>query len=85
MKNINPEELSQQIRISCLKMTNKANSSHIGSMFSCADIISTLYTRIMRYDFKNPNDENRDYFLQSKGHAGAALYAALSKIGFLTR
>ena len=78
----NPSELAKEIRIECLKMTNRAKSSHVGSMFSCADIVSVLYSKILKYDAENPNDDERDYFLQSKGHAGAVLYVALAKNNF---
>lgn len=77
-----PEELANHLRIECIKMTNRANSSHLGSMFSCADIISVLYSKIMNFDSANPKSEKRDFFFQSKGHAGAVLYAVLSKYGF---
>ncbi len=82
MSNLSPELLSIEIRKACLKMTNKANSSHIGSMFSCIDLISVLYTKILNIDPLDPENPSRDFFLQSKGHAGAALYAALSKLNF---
>jgi len=85
MTNLTPEELARSIRIECLKMTNRANSSHIGSMFSCADIVSVLYSRILNFDVAMPTSEKRDYFLQSKGHAGGALYASLASLGFFKK
>ena len=63
-------------------MTNRAKSSHLGSMFSCVDIISVLYSRVMNFNSSLPEADNRDFFFQSKGHAGAVLYAVLSKYGF---
>jgi transketolase len=63
-------------------MTHRVNSSHIASVFSCADIIAVLYTTIMKIDPANPKEDTRDRFILSKGHAGVAVYIALSKRGF---
>lgn len=38
-----------------------------------------LYTRILCVDPKNPQWENRDRLILSKGHAGASVYAALAE------
>ena len=75
-------DLSLKIRIHCLAMTSDAGSSHIGSIFSCADIIACLYSGILRYDTTDPKSNNRDRFILSKGHSGAALYATLAEVGF---
>ena len=48
-----------------------------------ADIISVLYfDHVLRYDAGNPDWEDRDKFILSKGHACYALYAALAKAGY---
>lgn len=75
-------ELARRIRIDVLKMTNKGGSSHIGSVFSMADILAVLYGRILNVNPENPNWSNRDRFILSKGHAGAGVYAALAETGF---
>ena len=59
-----------------------AGGGHIGSVLSVADIISVLYTDVMKYDPQNPRWDNRDRMILSKGHAGAAIYAALAECGF---
>jgi transketolase len=59
-----------------------AKSSHIGSCLSMADIVSVLYTRVLRLDPTDPHDPDRDRFVLSKGHAAAILYAALAERGF---
>ncbi len=64
-------------------MCSKGKSSHIGSVLSCADILSVLYSQILKINPSNPKDESRDRFVMSKGHAGAGLYAVLSKMGFV--
>ena len=70
MRNIQSlAELAKRIRINALKMTSGGNSSHIGSIFSIADILAVLYGSFLKYDNKNPNLINRDRFILSKGHA----------------
>ena len=49
---------------------------------SAADVLGVLYGGVMNVDPKNPQWEDRDYFVMSKGHAGPALYAALALKGY---
>jgi transketolase len=63
-------------------MTNRANASHIGSCLSVADVLATLYGKIMRYDPTRADWPDRDRFILSKGHGCAALYATLAECGF---
>lgn len=73
---------SRRIRIHALRMTNLGGGSHVGSVFSCADILAVLYGRILNFNVQDPESPNRDRFVLSKGHAGAGLYAALAECGF---
>ncbi|MCH8246842.1 MAG: transketolase [Bacteroidetes bacterium] len=75
-------ELAKRIRIHALRMTNSGGSSHIGSIFSVADILSVLYGRVLHVDPTEPKANSRDRFILSKGHAGAGVYAALGECGF---
>lgn len=63
-------------------MVHAANSSHIGSCLSIAEILAVLYTRVLRIDPRDPGDPGRDRFILSKGHAAAILYAALAERGY---
>jgi transketolase len=63
-------------------MTSRGGSSHIGAVFSMADIVAVLYGRVLQVDPANPRDPARDRFILSKGHAGAGVYAALAERGF---
>ena len=76
------QELAKKVRIHSLKMANKGGGSHIGSALSIADILAVLYAEILHLDPKDPKLEQRDRFVLSKGHAGAALYATLAETGF---
>lgn len=65
-------------------MTSKGKSSHVGSALSIADILAVLYTNI-NIDPKDPLHHERDRFILSKGHAGAAVYAVLAELGFFSK
>jgi len=74
---------ARQIRTDVLGMCYRAQSSHIGSSLSCVDIFTTLYIgRVLKFDAKNADWPMRDYFILSKGHASAVLYATLARAGF---
>ena len=66
----------------CLKMTNRAKSSHIGGCLSAADLLAVLYGRVLRVDPSRLDWPERDRFVLSKGHAAAAIYATLAERGF---
>jgi transketolase len=71
------------IKKEILSMIFKAQSGHPGGSLSCSTIIYLLYSRVMNIDVNNPKWEGRDYFILSKGHAAPALYAVLSKMGYI--
>ena len=77
------EEIAKDIRKTIYKIAHCAGGGHMGAAFSMADIISVLYfDHVLRYDAGNPDWEDRDKFILSKGHACYALYAALAKAGY---
>lgn len=76
------EQLAWLIRRHGVEMTHLSKGSHIGAILSVADIVAVLYGEIMRCRPEEPKWEDRDRFILSKGHAGAAIYAALAECGF---
>ena len=62
-----------------------ASSSHFGGALSITEIVSTLFAYKMKIDKKNPNWEERDRFILSKGHACLAYYAALCEVGYIPK
>lgn len=84
-KNINSIELAWLIRRHGIEMTHLSHGSHIASILSVADIIGVLYADIIKVFPTDPKNEERDRFVLSKGHAGAAIYAALAEKGFFDR
>jgi transketolase len=78
----NLASLARNIRVSVLQMVNRASASHVASALSICDIVATLYGDVMRFDPRNPEWDERDRFILSKGHACTAIYAALAECGF---
>ena len=62
-----------------------ASSSHFGGALSISELISYLFSFKMNIDKKNPQWEDRDRFILSKGHACLAFYAVLHQIGYLKK
>jgi transketolase len=75
-------ELAWKIRRNAIELAHKAKASHVGAMLSIADITAVLYADVMNYRANEPEWDGRDRFILSKGHAGLAVYAALSLAGF---
>ena len=79
---MNSLDLAWKIRRHAVEMTHLSGGSHIGSILSVADIVAVLYADILKYDSNKPTLPDRDRLILSKGHAGAAIYAALAESGF---
>lgn len=77
--------VAKELRKTIYKIAHHAGGGHLGAAFSMADIISVLYFGdVLKYDAGNPEWEDRDIFILSKGHASYALYAALAKAGYFS-
>ena len=63
-------------------MTHLSRGSHIGAIFSVAEIMAVLYTGVLNVNPADPKMPDRDRLILSKGHAGASVYAALAERGF---
>ncbi len=76
------ENLAKSIRLHALRMTSRGKSSHVAAALSMADILAVLYGGFLNVISDEPRKPDRDRFILSKGHAGAAVYAALAETGF---
>jgi len=65
-----------------IKSTNSAGSGHPGGSFSMAEILGCLFFKYLRYDPKQPQWENRDRLVLSKGHAAPGLFSSLAVAGY---
>lgn len=79
------EALAAEIRIDSIEAIRKVGAGHIGGSLSIADLLAVLYGKQMTYDPKNPEWEDRDRLVLSKGHAGPAWYSALAAVGFFDK
>lgn len=93
------DKKANTIRKHVISMVYEAGSGHPGGSLSAVDILTTLYFHkfldkackknerepIMNHDPANPQWEDRDRFILSKGHAAPALYAALAEAGYFKR
>ncbi|MBQ9390945.1 MAG: transketolase [Lachnospiraceae bacterium] len=82
MTNIELQKKAVQIRKGIIKGTHAAKAGHPGGSLSSAEVFAFLYFEEMNIDAKNPNKEDRDRFVLSKGHSAPGLYAALALKGF---
>ena len=80
-------EMTKRMRKNILDMSLCAGSesSHFGGGLSIVEITATLFGSIMSYDPKNPEWEDRDRFILSKGHGCLGYYTALHEIGLISK
>jgi len=84
MQKPTPERLgaiANQLRILSIASTTAAGSGHPTSCMSMAEIMAALFFSVMRYDPHNPQREDNDRLVLSKGHAAPVLYAAWAEAG----
>lgn len=76
--------ISKQLRKDSLYLSHKCQDGNLQSVFSCLDIVWTLYDKIMKWSPEAALDENRDIFIISKGQATLALYPVLIAKGMFS-
>lgn len=74
-----------EIRIATLECLAAFGSGHVGGAMSIVEALAALYGSELRHNPQEPDMPERDRLVLSKGHAGPALYAALSLRGFFPR
>ena len=86
LSGVELENKATQLRLDALNLMARAQKGHIGGSFSCMDILVALYYGdVMKFDPANPDWEERDRFILSKGHATLALYPLLADLGFFNK
>ena len=65
-----------------IKGTTAAGSGHPGGSFSMAEIMVCLFYKHLKYDTKNPEWEDRDKLILSKGHASPGLFSNMAVSGY---
>jgi transketolase len=74
--------LAEELRLLALETAHCAGSGHCGGSLSIIDILTVLYFKAMQLKPGEPDWEDRDRLVLSKGHCTPALYAVLAKRGF---
>lgn len=75
---------SYNLRVSVAQATTAAESGHPSSCFSAADILAVLFFHVLKFDIRNPKNNNNDRFILSKGHAAPLLYAVYHELGVIS-
>jgi transketolase len=76
------EDKACDLRLMTIDTSYWAGSAHVGGALSVIDILTILYYKYLNIDPKNPDWDDRDRFILSKGHAGVALASVLADKGF---
>ena len=71
-----------KVRMCVIEGTYHAKSGHPGGSLSIADIMTYLYLEELNVNPENPDWEDRDRFVLSKGHTAPAMYGAMALKGF---
>jgi transketolase len=86
-KKMNGDELallSSVFRKEMWDILHQRGTGHWGGSASSAELITALYFNRLNIDPKNPNKDDRDKFILSKGHASVNLYTVLANRGFFS-
>jgi transketolase len=68
------QKLANKLRRRVIDTLWRAQAGHPGGSLSAADIMATLFFEVMKVDPADPNWDDRDRFILSKGHAAPIYY-----------
>ena len=77
-------DIAKKLRKEALYLSHKCQDGNLQSVFSCLDIVWTLYDKVMNWSPEKALDDNRDFFIISKGQATLALYPVLIEKGMFS-
>lgn len=76
------QKLAQELRLTVIDVVAWSGGAHVGGSLSIMDILTILYFKYLKIDPANPQWEDRDRFILSKGHAAAGYIPVLAKRGY---
>ena len=79
------KNIATRLRIDSVVATTEAGTGHPSTCMSAAEIVAALFFAEMRYDPADPDNEDNDRFVLSKGHGAPVLYAAWAEVGIIRR
>jgi len=78
------EHLCLRMRRRILDMSLRCEGpTHLGGGLSIVEITAALYGSVLKFDPNNPQWDDRDRFILSKGHGVLGLYTALAEVGVI--
>lgn len=78
------DEIYKKLRKEALYLSHRCQDGNLQSVFSCMEIVWTLYDSVMKWSVEDALSEERDFFIISKGQATLALYPVLIEKGFFS-
>jgi len=79
------KQTAKELRQDIVQTTVWAGGAHIGAALSIVEMLTIIYFKHAHLDSKNPQWEDRDRIVVSKGHAGVGVAPTLAKVGFFDR
>lgn len=79
---VSMREMANAVRFLAIDAMVRAKDGHPGTPTGAADIATTLFTRHLKFDPKNPRWPDRDRFVQSNGHGSMLMYSLLHLSGY---
>ncbi len=74
---------SSDIRKKTIALSCNTGAGHLAPSLSCVEMLTTLFGKFLKYNINNPQDNDRDRLIFSKGHGAYAYYVILNELGFL--
>lgn len=76
---------ANEVRKGIIRSVHAAKSGHPGGSLSATEVFTYLYFEEMNVEPTNPQMEDRDRFVLSKGHTAPGYYATLAERGFFPK
>ena len=76
------EKIAKELRMTIIDVMPWSGGAHVGGSLSVVEILTMLYFKYLNIDPKDPDKEDRDRFILSKGHAAAGYIPVLAKKGY---
>ena len=76
------KDIARELRLTVIDVMAWSGGAHVGGSLSIIDILTILYFKYLDINPADPQWDERDRFILSKGHAAAGLIPVLAKRGF---
>lgn len=76
------KDIARELRLTVIDVMAWSGGAHVGGSLSIIDILTILYFKYLDVHPADPQWDERDRFVLSKGHAAAGLIPVLAKRGF---